>query len=91
MGAAGRAEVERHFNMAKQVGPFLDILREVAGERLIEQRRAGWSRGPLMYLFGGAVHLHGTTMYPSARRGRFPRPRRHRRHYCRSRPERCIR
>ncbi len=31
MGAAGRAEVERHFNMAKQVGPLLDILHQVAG------------------------------------------------------------
>ena len=31
MGAAGRAEVVRHFDMAKQVVPFLEILREVAG------------------------------------------------------------
>lgn len=34
MGAAGRREVERRFNMAHQVGPLLDILREVAGPRL---------------------------------------------------------
>jgi glycosyltransferase involved in cell wall biosynthesis len=30
MGAAGRAEVVRHYDMAKQVVPFLEILREVA-------------------------------------------------------------
>ena len=33
MGAEGRAAVERHFDMSRQVGPFLDILREVAGHR----------------------------------------------------------
>ena len=32
MGMAGRVEVERHFNMANQIVPFLDILREVAGK-----------------------------------------------------------
>ena len=31
MGAAGRQEVVRHYDMAKQVVPFLEILREVAG------------------------------------------------------------
>jgi glycosyltransferase involved in cell wall biosynthesis len=31
MGAAGRDEVVRHFDMAKQVVPFLEILREVSG------------------------------------------------------------
>jgi alpha-maltose-1-phosphate synthase len=32
MGAAARAEVVRHFDMAKQVVPFLEILHEVAGK-----------------------------------------------------------
>jgi starch synthase len=31
MGAAARADVQRHFDMAKQVVPFIEILREVAG------------------------------------------------------------
>ena len=30
MGAAARTDVQRHFDMAKQVVPFIDILREVA-------------------------------------------------------------
>lgn len=33
MGAAGRAEVERHFDLAKQVVPFLDVLQQVASQR----------------------------------------------------------
>jgi glycosyltransferase involved in cell wall biosynthesis len=30
MGAAARADVVRHFNMSKQVVPFLEVLRDVS-------------------------------------------------------------